>query len=174
MSGSTRQEQANLVYDNLRLRTQPIAVKFLENTDFPEKTRRPSQVFGKRITICQGVTMARVYGWPVGLGREDLICVPAMIAFGFTPASDQKAVMKKCFATSRCHAIWIPQRLNQIRCLFWIKPRTRVYIWSRLPKSALDPDTITIIWQPGPDHAAGPGIGSIWKVRVLPGTSVAK
>ena len=29
------------------------------------------------------MTLARVYGWTVGLTKEDLICVPAMIAFGF-------------------------------------------------------------------------------------------
>ncbi len=33
----------------------------------------------------QGVTMD---GWTVGLAKEDIICVPAAIAFGFTDAAD--------------------------------------------------------------------------------------
>lgn len=73
----------------LRLRTEPLGVAFLpEGEALPEKSRRPSQVFGKRVTICQGVTMARVYGWAVGLTAEDLICVPGMLAFGLAPEPD--------------------------------------------------------------------------------------
>lgn len=73
----------------LRLRSEPLGVAFLpEGEALPEKTRRPSQVFGKRVTICQGVTMARVYGWAVGLTPEDLVCVPGMLAFGLAPEAD--------------------------------------------------------------------------------------
>ena len=72
-----------------RLRTFPMAVKFLKDkNEFPAKTRQPSVVFRKKVTICQGVTMARVYGWTVGLTRDDLICVPAIIAFGLSGAAD--------------------------------------------------------------------------------------
>jgi uncharacterized protein (DUF169 family) len=75
------QESAQFIREDLRLKTFPLAVKFLKDkADFPEKTRRPSAVLGKRITICQGVTMARNYGWTVGLSKEDLICVPATSA----------------------------------------------------------------------------------------------
>ena len=80
---------ANFIRDNLRLKTFPLSVKFLKTAEeFPEKTRQPSIALKKRITICQGVTLARVYGWTVGLTKEDLICVPAMIAFGFSDASE--------------------------------------------------------------------------------------
>ncbi len=80
---------ASQIKDALRLRTEPLGVAFFKGAAaLPEKTRRPTQVFGKRITICQGVTLARVYGWPVGLTKDDLICIPGMLAFGFTPATD--------------------------------------------------------------------------------------
>ena len=80
---------ANLIRDELRLRGFPIAVKYLKGRDdFPEKTRQPSIDLKKRITICQAVTMARIYGWTVGLTKEDLICVPAMIAFGFSDSKN--------------------------------------------------------------------------------------
>jgi uncharacterized protein (DUF169 family) len=83
------QEAARELKEKLRLKTEPLGVSFLTRAgDLPEKTRRPSQVLGKRVTICQGVTMARVYGWPVGLTPEDLICVPAMLAFGLAPEPD--------------------------------------------------------------------------------------
>ncbi|MGQ9689587.1 MAG: DUF169 domain-containing protein [Desulfobaccales bacterium] len=83
------QEAAQQLKVGLRLKTEPLGVAFLtQEAALPEKTRRPSQVFGKRVTICQGVTMARVYGWSVGLTAADLICVPGMLAFGLAPEAD--------------------------------------------------------------------------------------
>jgi uncharacterized protein (DUF169 family) len=83
------QDAARELKGALRLRTEPLGVAFLRDAaSLPEKTRRPSQVLGKKVTICQGVTMARVYGWPVGLTPEDLICVPGMLAFGLAPEPD--------------------------------------------------------------------------------------
>lgn len=91
-------EMANFIRDDVRLKTFPVAVKFLkEKSELPEKTRQPSVALGKRVTICQGVTMARSYGWTVGLTREDLLCVPAMIAFGFTDAADQVESLTSLF-----------------------------------------------------------------------------
>ena len=91
-------EAAEFISNDLRLRTLPVAAKFLKDkAGFPEKTRQPSVALKKRVTICMGVTMARVYGWTVGLTREDLICVPAMIMFGFTDAADQPATLARLF-----------------------------------------------------------------------------
>lgn len=92
------QESAEFIQNNLRLKTFPVAVKFLKDkSTFPEKTRQPSKVLNKRVTICQGVTMARTYGWTVGLTREDLICVPAMIAFGLSGAAEPVETLGKLF-----------------------------------------------------------------------------
>jgi uncharacterized protein (DUF169 family) len=83
---------ADTIYDNLRLRTFPIGVRFMNNdASFPEKTRRPSKHMSKRITVCQAVTLARTYGWTVGLTKDDLKCVPAMLALGMSRASDPKS-----------------------------------------------------------------------------------
>jgi len=72
MAQSNYRESGDFIQNNLRLKTFPVAVKFLKDkSNFPDKTRQPSAVLGKRVTICQGVTMARVYGWTVGLTRED-------------------------------------------------------------------------------------------------------
>lgn len=91
-------EIAEFISNTLRLQTLPVAARFLKDkAAFPEKTKQPSVALKKRITICMGVTMARVYGWTVGLTREDLICVPAMIMFGFTEAADQPATLARLF-----------------------------------------------------------------------------
>ena len=89
-------EAAEFIRNNLRMKTFPVAVKFLKDSkDFPEKTRRPSQVMGKRVAICQAVTMARLYGWTIGLTKEDLICIPAAITFGFSDAEDPASAVAR-------------------------------------------------------------------------------
>jgi uncharacterized protein (DUF169 family) len=91
-------EASDFIRNQLRLKTLPVAVKFIKKKgEFPPKTRQPSLVLGKRVTICQGVTMARTYGWTVGLTKDDLICVPAMIAFGMSNAPDPANVLGKLF-----------------------------------------------------------------------------
>lgn len=82
-------ETADRLRNDLRLKTFPVAAKFLkQKSEMPEKVRRPSLALGKRIALCQGVTMARNYGWTVGLAAEDVNCVPASLIFGFSGASD--------------------------------------------------------------------------------------
>ena len=41
--------------------------------------------------------MARIYGWTMGLAKEDLVCVPAGIAFGFSNAEDTAAAIGRLF-----------------------------------------------------------------------------
>ena len=90
--------------DASRLKTLPLAVKFMKNSEvFPEKTRQPAKDLGKRVTICQAVSMARLYGWIIGLKKEDLICVPAMIAFGFSGAEDIGGTLGELFCEVGFH-----------------------------------------------------------------------
>ncbi len=98
MSELNYRDAAELIRNDLRLKTFPVAARFLKNKkDFPEKTRRPSISPGNRIAICQGVTMARIYGWTVGLAKEDVICVPAAIAFGFSESAEPPASLARLF-----------------------------------------------------------------------------
>jgi uncharacterized protein (DUF169 family) len=98
MSSPNYSEAAEFIRNNLRLKTFPVAVKFLKDEkEFPEKTRRPAQTLGKRVAICQAVTMARLYGWTVGLTKDDLVCVPAALAFGMSATTDAAASMVKLF-----------------------------------------------------------------------------
>ncbi len=148
MSQKAYQEAANFISDNLRLRTQPIATKFLTDLTFPEKTIRPGKTLAKRITICQAVTLARVYGWTVGLAPEDLICVPAMITFGFTKASDQPKTVGKLF----CNVTFSKDREtgdNEGQSMqFLVSGEFKGILLTPLLKAAEEPDTITIYGNP--------------------------
>ncbi len=102
MTETEHQTIGKIIRDDLRLKTFPVAAKFLKNDEaFPEKVRRPAAGMGKRIALCQAVTMARIYGWTVGMAREDLICVPAAIAFGFSDSDNPPESLAKLFAEVR-------------------------------------------------------------------------
>lgn len=98
MSESDFKKAAEFIRNDLRLKSYPVAVKFYKEGDaLPEKTRQPSKAFGKRVAICQALTMARLYGWTVGVTKEDNICVPAAIVFGFSISKDAATSLSQLF-----------------------------------------------------------------------------
>jgi uncharacterized protein (DUF169 family) len=149
MGQSNYQEAAKFIREELRLKTFPLAVKFLKDkAGFPEKTRQPSVVLGKRITICQGVTMARNYGWTVGLAKEDLICVPAMIAFGFSGASSPVDTLGKLFCEvsfSKSEESGVKEAKTMMRLE---NEECQAIALAPLQKGLFDPDTIAIFGNP--------------------------
>ncbi len=142
-------EAASQFKNALRLRTEPLGVAFLPDAAaLPEKTRQPSKVFGKRVTICQGVTMARVYGWPVGLTKDDLICIPGMLAFGFTPAADPALELAQLFCEVGFHAETGPA-LKEVEALPRFTPQEvgAVYLCP-LERLSLAPQAIAVYGNP--------------------------
>jgi len=142
-------EMAEFIGNDLRLKTFPIAVKFLKSkNEFPDKTRQPSVALRKRVTICQGVTMARVYGWTVGLTKEDLICVPAMIAFGFSGAQEPA----KTLATLFCQVEFArdeEQALNEAESIIRLENNEyEAILLAPLQKVSCEPDTVAIYGNP--------------------------
>jgi uncharacterized protein (DUF169 family) len=132
----------------LRLRTEPLGVAFLKDLAAVPKSRRPSQVFGKRVTICQGVTMARVYGWSVGLAKEDLVCVPGMLAFGFTPATDPILELAQLFCEVGFNQDMGPT-LKELEALPRFAPEEIAAIYlSPLDRLALDPYVVAVWGNP--------------------------
>ena len=69
----------------LRLATNPIGVSMLGPDDelpaaFAKLAGKPSPML-----VCQGVTLARRYGWPVLLDAQDMVCPLGAMAMGFAP-----------------------------------------------------------------------------------------
>jgi uncharacterized protein (DUF169 family) len=72
--------------DFLRTATFPLGIKVVKTeAEIPAKAKRPHRDMKLGVTICQGISMARRYGWTVAMGREDLSCPIAATAFGFEP-----------------------------------------------------------------------------------------
>jgi uncharacterized protein (DUF169 family) len=136
------------IQEALRLRTEPLGIAFLKDQAELPKCRRPSQVFGKRVTICQGVTMARVYGWSVGLTREDLVCVPGMLVFGFTPATDPILELAQLFCEVGFNHEMGPA-LKEVEALprFAAEEIAALYL-APLDRLALNPDVVAVWGNP--------------------------
>ncbi|MHA1595912.1 MAG: DUF169 domain-containing protein [Candidatus Baldrarchaeia archaeon] len=77
----------------LRLRTPPVAVKLLEDENFPPGTIRPSQM-GIEITICQAITAARHMFQTIGMSADDNACPPSMFPFGWAEIEDSNALIE--------------------------------------------------------------------------------
>ncbi len=72
---------------HLRPETFPLAIRVVRGSEpLPEKARRPVRDLGIQISICQGISMARRYGWTLVMGAEDLSCPIALVAFGHREA----------------------------------------------------------------------------------------
>ncbi|HEY3366579.1 MAG TPA: DUF169 domain-containing protein [Symbiobacteriaceae bacterium] len=77
---------AALLDQHLRTETFPLAIRvFRAGEPVPDKVRRPKRDLSIQVSICQGISLARRYGWTMGMGDEDLCCPIAQVAFGFRP-----------------------------------------------------------------------------------------
>ena len=77
------------IAEYVRPDTFPVAIRMLAPGEpVPEGVRVPSQSVGERWIVCQSIGIARRYGWGVAVGREDVICPLAAVAFGFRKPND--------------------------------------------------------------------------------------
>lgn len=68
----------------LRTETFPLGILSVEDAgSIPEKSKVPRRDLHARLAICQGVSIARKYGWTVAMGKEDVSCPIAKAVFGF-------------------------------------------------------------------------------------------
>jgi len=150
MDRSELMEKAEFVYNTLRLKTLPVGVKFLKHPeDLPEKARRPSLLLNKKITICQAMTMARIYGWQMGITREDVICVLASLAFGFTSADDPRKEMAESFFESMYKSDMVKTVKEVDQMCFLDRNEYQALLISPLQKISIVPDTIVLYGNPG-------------------------
>lgn len=88
-------DHAQIITELLRPHTRPLAVRLLRpGEDFPKRVHRPAKLLKHRVTTCQAITMARRYGWKLGLQRDDVCCAAALVAYGWVeeePTLDEVA-----------------------------------------------------------------------------------
>ncbi|MDA8345204.1 MAG: DUF169 domain-containing protein [Thermaerobacter sp.] len=80
-------ELAQAIDRYVRPETFPLALRVLQREEeIPQKARLPHRDLGIQVSICQGISMARRYGWTIAMSGEDLSCPIAQVAFAFREA----------------------------------------------------------------------------------------
>jgi len=70
----------------LRPQTFPVAIRMVTSEDeIPAKAKMPKRDMGVRVALCQGVAMAKRYGWVTAQGADDMICPAGGLTMGFHP-----------------------------------------------------------------------------------------
>lgn len=88
---------AEALQKHIRPASFPVAIKMLkEGESIPDRVKRPAEDLGFQSAICQGFAIARRYGWPIAIGRDDLSCPLAKAVFGFAPMLDYYAEGHAC------------------------------------------------------------------------------
>lgn len=84
----TNEQISAKIEQYIRPLTFPVGVRISAGREIPEGYRSPVKIFGYRINICQGVNMARRYGWNMGFRHEDMACPLSIPIFGFCEDPD--------------------------------------------------------------------------------------
>ena len=86
---STLQQLDDALNRYVRPDTFPLAIRMLRPGEaIPEGVKVPSKSMGEQWIVCQSIGVARRYGWSIAVGKDDVICPLAAIAFGFRPPNE--------------------------------------------------------------------------------------
>ncbi|MEE8546745.1 MAG: DUF169 domain-containing protein [bacterium] len=145
---------------NVKPTTHPVAVKLAaEGDEISQKHRRPSRDFGNPVAACQGMSMARTFGWTVVLGEDDHACPVGAIGAGhiepdlFLEGGVAELYQDDPEAARKMEATYPRQPVGAINEI-WLSP---------LARCEFDPDLAVIYGNPGQIlvliHAANYGKG---------------
>lgn len=71
---------------HIRPNTFPLGIKMVaREEDIPEKAKRPGRDMHFDSALCQGMGIARHYGWTIAVSRKDISCPIGATLFGFRP-----------------------------------------------------------------------------------------
>lgn len=131
----------------LRIDTFPLGVNFLKKGDaFPEKTATPSSR-GIKIAICQATNIARRWGWTIGVTKDDINCIPALIGFGWREPESPDAIVD--YLMSMAYFQTKDAAIKTLQKMIMMEPNRfeKLYI-SPLATTNLDPDVVVIYGNP--------------------------
>jgi uncharacterized protein (DUF169 family) len=77
---------AKVIEEHVRPATFPLGIKMVASAaEIPEKAKRPGRDLKFDSALCQGLSIARHYGWTLAVSREDISCPIGATLFGFQP-----------------------------------------------------------------------------------------
>jgi len=141
-------EKAQALNRLIRPLTFPIAVKLVKDAaDFPEKTRRPLKDMGFKTNVCVGMTLARRYGWTVGIMAEDNACPVALYAYGWSESEPETEKGIADFMKAMNYAAnddAVKARLETLKQAKLDKGQYAGIVFSPLERSRVEPDLVMV------------------------------
>lgn len=139
----------------------PLAIKACKTLEeIPAKARRPKRDFGTHIPLCQGMGMARRYGWTVAMTREDVYC-SGLIVLGlrrpsdFSP-SDFYELGKLCAGASYTASDEAGARTEKATMKFDYG-EYQAFVVAPLSRASFDPDIVIVYGDPAQTMRMGLG-----------------
>jgi uncharacterized protein (DUF169 family) len=149
MNDASMKQVSEQLRNDLRLKTFPVAARFLKDKkEIPAEAHRPSAALGKKVAVCQGITRARNFGWTVALTKEDVICIPATIVFGFSDSPDLFAYLTNVYCATGFSSTEDLARKEISSMSRFEKDEIEAIVLSPLEKASFEPDTIIIHGNP--------------------------
>ncbi len=125
----------------IRPATFPVAVKFFkEGEALPPKTKVPTEAFGHPIAICQGISLARKYGWAVAFYQKDQACPLAQVILGYREEPDfikDGSVIKNLYTGNDEAAVKTQESTPKMP-----QADTHCIVVAPLQNAAFDPDVV--------------------------------
>ena len=156
-------ESGRKLSEALRTRTKPLAVRFCKEEDeLPKDAFWPLKRLKHRITTCQAINIARIYGYTVALTIEDEWCVPSMAFLGMTKIPDylRKGGFLWTFHTKDQRAAE-----HLFECYFdrySLPPgSTKGVVFSPLEQTSVEPHLVVVYGTPG--QAINVVKGVVWQ-----------
>jgi uncharacterized protein (DUF169 family) len=136
----------------MRPLTFPIAVKLVKSVDeFPEKARRPARDMGFKTNLCVGMTMARKYGWTVGMTADDNACMIADYTYGWSESEPETKKALTDFMVAMRYAADESAARTGLEGADHVKLSKGMYagvVFSPLERTRIEPDLVTIFCNP--------------------------
>lgn len=84
------QQAIQIIEKYVRPQSFPVAIRLIQPEEtVSEKARQPKQDFGTTMPVCQGIALARRYGWSLSMSQDDMLCPLGSLTLGFVPAKQK-------------------------------------------------------------------------------------
>jgi uncharacterized protein (DUF169 family) len=141
------QELDITIRDYIKPHTLPIAVKLLTKGEpVPPKFKRPIEFQGYALGLCQGIGLARKYGWPVAFQIDDMACGPSLSHFGFVAVPKFQAdgeLVFPCYAKTKEFGETIEKEVGYLPDV-----EVETILLAPLSRAVFSPDVIVIYGNP--------------------------
>ena len=125
----------------------PIGIRIVGADDpFPKGVIRPSR-YGIQVALCQWITLARRWGWIVGVMADDITCTPCLAGLGLKRLPDEAVLLEYLLEMGYCDSHDVATSLaEQVE---YLEPgKVKGIVAFPLDKAPLSPDLVVVYGTP--------------------------